>query len=195
MYTRIEIDTQKMATEVEQFLDKKKFDLVDYSYPAVLQNQRTPRPECYLPPLSEEYPETMKMSKQWLDFFDAIGGPINAAPEEPGDTTLEKMLEKYCPELAIEYTWLNQLVSEVLEKINKDTKFWETLRAAILPLYDKSREYDNWKERWNSLELIYDPTPLGVKTTQMWTNKKTGERTRGEVIRKTELPAGFVIKI
>ena len=184
-----------MAQELEKFLDRKKFDLVDYSYPAVIENDRTPRPECYPPPESKEFPELQKFCKQWLDFFDEIEQPILQAPEEPGDTTLDIMLEKYCPAMLVEYQRLNQLVTETEKAVNTDEKFWAEVRKVILPLYDRSKEAEAWTGRWRGIQLAYDPCPLTVTTTQMWTNKKTGERKRGEVVRETNIPAGFVMKL
>ena len=184
-----------MAQELEKFLDRKKFDLVDYSYPAEIIDDRTPRPEIYPPPESDEFPELKKLCKQWLDFFDEIEQPILKAPEDPGDTSLDIMLEKYCPEMVAEYQRLNQLVTETEKGVNTDEKFWEGVRAVILPLYDRSKQAEAWGNRWKAIQLVYDPCPLTVTTTQMWTNKKTGERKRGGVVRETNLPAGFVMKL
>ena len=154
-------------------------------------------PECYPPSNDpEEYPELAKLSQQWLDFFDEIEKPIQAIEEvQPGDITLDAMLSKHVPAMAPEYKRLNDLVDEVLNAVNSDKAFWDKLREVILPLYNKCKQEKEWQDRWNKILLIYDPCPLTVKTTQMWTNKKTGERKRGDVIRETELPPGFVMKI
>ena len=191
------VDIQKMADEIKHFLDSKKFDLVDYSYPTM---------ECYPPPNSEQYPETTKFAALWAAFFEEADKAFAHLdlPEEdhetdseeiPGKVTLEDMLKKYSPTLAEDIGQFDELTDKVAEAVNQDVAFWTQLREIILPLYEKSQYYEQWTQRWKAIDLSYDPTPLEVKTTRMWTDPKTNERIRGEILRSTVYPAGFVVKV
>lgn len=179
------VDTQKMAEEIKKFIQAKKFDCVDYGYTQI---------EIY-PPNSEDYPETRKFSAQWAEFFDNAEKALALCTEEPGEITFGEVLAKYSPNMDGDLEAFDEQTAAVASAVNSDAKFWEDLRGVVLPLYEKSPYYDEWKTRWKSVSISYDPTSLDVVTTQMWTNKKTGERTRGEKIRATEYPAGFIVKI
>ena len=181
-----EVDIAKMAAEIKTYLDSKKFDLVDYSYVEI---------ECY-PPNSEDFPETAKFSKQWQKFLDDADAVLNDVPEEPGETSFKDVLAKYSPNLLVGLEAFDSATNAVAAAVNEDKQYWKTLQEIVLPLYEKSQYYEQWKaERWKGISLSYDPTGLEVKTTQMWTNTRTGERIRGEELRTTEYPAGFVIKV
>lgn len=182
----INIDPKKVADEMKRYIESKKFDLIDYGYVNV---------ECY-PPNSDEYPETKKFAALWFDFFEDAEKALATVEDEPGQITFKDVLAKYSPSLADDLEVFDKKTNEVTAAINHDTVFWETLRSVVLPLYERSPHYNDWKEkRWKSVAVSYDPTPLEVRTTQMWTHKKTGERIRGDVLSKTEYPAGFVVKI
>lgn len=185
MLTRPSINTGKMADEIKEFVDKKKFDMIDYSLVNI---------EAY-PPNSDEYPETKKFSDQWAAFFEEAEKALADTEDEPGKITFSAVLEKHSPELAKSLAEFDNATAAVAAAVNSDSVFWEKLRGTVLPLYEKSTYYEQWKERWRSISIAYDPTPLQVVTTQMYTNKKTGERIRGDVLRTTEYPAGFTVKI
>lgn len=171
MKKKLEFSYEKAAEEVKKFLDEKKFDLVDYSYVNM---------EVYPPADSEEYPHISFLCKEWEEFFnkadrltqdDGSGFPDEEAKELE---TKAKKVEKI---------------------VNGDDVFWASLRDVIIPLYDRSPHFEAWKERWKSVSFLYDPVGMDVVTTQMWTNKETGERTRGDELRRTSYPPGFIIRI
>lgn len=184
--TKPTVDIEKVATEIKKFMDVKKFDSVDYSYTNI---------EVYPPPESDDYPEIKLFSKIWSDFFKEADKVLMDSAEEPGNVTFKEVLDKYSPELATALNDLDEITAKVAEAVNSDRKFWDNLREIVLPLYERNAYYEDWKKRWNSIALAYDPTPLEAKTTQMWTNKETGERIRGDVVSSTVYPAGFVVKI
>lgn len=187
MAVKPEVDIEKAATEMKAFIDAKKFDMVDYSYVNI---------EVYPPHDEEKYPELCKFSKQWSSFFDEAEKALESSTETPGDLTFTQILAKYSPDLAAGLELFDAKTAQVAAIVNADQQFWEKIRGIVLPLYEKSAYYEQWKDaRWKSVDISYDPTPLEVVTTQMWTNKKTGERIRGEKIRTSEYPAGFVVRI
>ncbi len=187
MSIKPEIDIEKAASEIKKFLESKKFDLVDYSYVNI---------EAYPPPNDHNYPELKKFSEQWAAFFEEADAVLNDVNEEPGQATFQEVLAKYSPTLGEDLALFDNMTSALADAVNSDKAFWNNLREIVLPLYEKSPYYEEWKNnRWKAISLSYDPTPLEVKTTQMWTNQETGERIRGEVVRTSEYPAGFVMKV
>lgn len=186
---RPDVDSRNAADEIKRFLDSKKFDLVDYSYVNI---------EAYPPPNDDDYPELKRFSAQWAAFFDEADKVLNNPDiiEEPGQSSFIEVLGKYSPTMAQDLAEFDDATSHVAELVNTDQEYWSNLRQIILPLYEKSPYYNEWKgNRWKAISLSYDPTPLEVRTTQMWTNKETGERIRGELLRTTEYPAGFILKV
>jgi len=183
----INIDIQRVAEEVKAYISKVKMDLIDYSLEEL---------EAYPPPDNPNYPEIKKLSLLWSDFFDDSDKAMVAVPDDKvGEGSFGDALSKVSPELEERLKELDRITEEVASTVNSDSAFWEELRAAVIPLYERSPDYEGWKERWKSIELAYDPCPLKATTTQMWTNKETGERTRGEVVSTTEYPQGFIVKI
>lgn len=187
MPTRPDINPEIVANEIKTYISDKKFDLVDYSYANI---------ETYPPPDCDNYPEIRKFCSQWAKFFDEAEAATVDATEEPGEVTFSEVLDKYSPDLADGLKAFDKATQSIEWLVNRDEKFWTELRGIVLPLYEKSPYYEQWKDaRWKTISLSYDPTPLEVKTTQMWTNQRTGERIRGEEIRSTEYPAGLVVKV
>jgi len=171
-------DMKKMAAEIKKYIESKKFDLVDYSYVEI---------ECYPPQDEKDFPETTKFSAQWQKFHDDCDAALNDVSEEPGEISYKEVLAKYSPELLRGLEEYDKATNAVAEIVNSDHEFWNKIRDIVLPLYEKSPYYKEWKDkRWRTISLSYDPIPLEVKTTQMWTNPRTGERIRGDELRKTE---------
>lgn len=182
-----DFDTKAMAEEIKKFVEAKKFDLVDYSYTEI---------ECYPPEDEKNYPETTKFASQWKQFLDDTDDALNEVEEEPGEVSFKEVLAKYNPSLLVGLEEFDKATNAVSEIVNADAEFWNKLREIVLPLYEKSPYYKEWREnRWRAISIAYDPTPLEVKTTQMWTNSRTGERIRGEELRTTSYPAGFIVKV
>lgn len=195
-----QVNAEKAALEVKDFLDKKKMDLVDYTYWNI---------EAYPNPESDEYPELKNFAKLWKDLFDELDKLV----DDDGNGFPNEIVKKYEAELA-----------KVVDLVNSDKEYWERIRKEVLPLYEppklpeemekkrseeaqketpqqkakretKEKVQKAWLNRWQKIEMFYDPVDFEVVTTQMMTNKKTGERTRGDVVRKTTYPQGFVVKI
>lgn len=53
----------------------------------------------------------------------------------------------------------------------------------------------NWQERWKTVEMFYDPIPMGVKTDKILRDPETNEEVRRESVSERVMPAGFVIKV
>jgi hypothetical protein len=186
---------EKAASEVKLFLDGKKFDLVDYGYVDI---------EAYPDPTSEEYSELKKMADEWYSFYNQTDKVVGAISEEmleemrksaSGGDVMTDILKNSAPDLAQLYEQLKADLASVAQAVTSDAKYWEELRKVIIPLYEKSPHYEAWKERWKGIELAYDPIGQETTTTKMFTNKVTGERTRGEVVRRTVRPEGFIVRI
>lgn len=168
---KIECDFKIAAEEVKKFLDSKKFDLIDYGYVDI---------ECYPPVDPKEYPHLCALRDEWEAMFDYA----DKVTQDDGSGFPEdraKCLEEKC--------------NKIGEIVNEDREYWDKLRAIVIPLYEKSPHFEDWKQRWQSIEFVYDPIGMDVTTTQMWTNKETGERIRGEVVRSTSYPAGFIVRV
>ena len=180
------IDVNKVADEIRAYLHEKRFDLVDYSLVEI---------ECYPPPKDSKYPAIKKLSKAWEDFFEDSDKALRGAPNKLMGTNFSEILGKYDKGLRGKFADLEETTNKVAEAVNSDREWWNKLRAEIVPLYDRSPHYDAWKKRWQKVRVIYDPVSMTVTTTKMQTNKKTGERIRGEVVRETDLPAGLVVKV
>lgn len=167
-----EVDVVAAANECQRFLDRRKFDLVDYSFINI---------ECYPPPTDSTTPELNKFAKLWEAVFDhadkvTIGNNGEGFPHELVKTFDVK-------------------TKEIEATVNSNQEYWDELRGIIMPLYAKSGYFEDWKKRWTKIELFYDPIGMDVTTTEMFTNKKSGERIRGELTRATNLPPGFVIRV
>lgn len=168
---KVELDFKIAAEEVKKYLDSKKFDLVDYGYVDI---------ECYPPVDPKDYPHIYALREE----FEAMFDHADAVTQDDGTGFPEERaaaLEEKCKQIG--------------ELVNADEVFWEKLRAVIIPLYEKSPHYAEWKTRWKSIDFVYDPIGMDVTTTQMWTNQDTGERIRGEVVRTTTYPAGFIVRV
>lgn len=167
-----DVDVAAAAAECKAYLEKKKFDLVDYSFVNI---------ECYPPPDSDEYPLLKSFAAKWTEVFDYA------------DRVVEDDAGTGFPHLLV--ADFETKTKEIEAAVNSDTEFWTALRSVVLPLYEKSKFYEEWKRRWNKIDLFYDPIGLEATTTEIFTNKETGERIRGDVKRTTRYDAGFVIRI
>lgn len=167
-----EVNIEAAVAELKKYLDEKKFDLVDYSLVNI---------ECYPPSDSDEYPELKSFAAQWTAAFDYAE---KVTVNDNGEGFPEDVIEKF-----------ETKTHEIMDALNSDTAYWTELRSIILPLYEKSKFFSDWKRRWQKAEVFYDPIGLEATTTEIFTNKKTGERIRGDVVRSTEYKPGFVIKI
>ena len=178
------IDEANLAEEVKRFINEKKMDLVDWGLMKI---------ECYPPPDSDDYPETRKLSTQWAAAFNHAEKVIDTEgfPED-----LMQEFEKAC--------------ARIMALINSDTEYWEKIREVVIPLYDRSKDYEKWKKRWKSVHKFwYYPESLTV-TTKRGTvrKKKAGLGQDGKPIwevverimeddpfRTTTYPAGLVVNI
>jgi len=171
------------ADEVKNFLDGKKFELVDWGYWSI---------ECYPDPDDKAMPALQDFARQWEEFFE-YAEPLTG---EDGKGFPQELSEEYEHELR-----------KIENAVNSDKEYWAKIQEEILPLYqppigvnlDEKPELKavlgKWQERWKGVSLHYDAMELEVKTTQMWTNKSTGKRRRGDVLSERLMPAGFVVKV
>jgi hypothetical protein len=166
-----EIDVVKAAGEVKAYLDRKKFDLVDWTYTAM---------ECYPDPHDPDTPELAKFAAMWEEFFDYADG-----------LQIDNDGKGFPNEIAKRYEDLQKTVEDA---VNADGDYWSRIRDEVLPLYvqPKSEKLASWRERWKSISLFYDPIGLEVTTTRVL---NTGLDRKRELVRKTNLPPGFVIKV
>jgi hypothetical protein len=152
----ISLDVEKIAKEIEYFIDLSKYDLINADQTDVV---------CF-PPGNDEanYPEIAKLSVQFKAVFDW-------AEEHQSDedqTELEATMD-------VVEDW----IVKIQEKINEDEKFWADLRAVVIPLYQpakfekkkdgkiemKEEGENEFADRWKSVRITYDPDTLTVKTT------------------------------
>lgn len=189
MIPKPEVDVEKAANELKEYLDAKKFDLVDYS---------SWRMQAWPDPYDDKYPELKSFARQWNEAFKYV------------DSVFE---EQGFPEQVIkEFEAATEMVADA---VNADKGFWAKIREAVIPLYENSKagentgfrtsvaNFDDWKERrWKFVKFFYYPESFQVKTTEGYAikNIKTGEvRKRvlyedGVITDKT-YPPGFVIDV
>ena len=170
------IDEAKVAEELKKFIDEKKMDLVDWGVVKI---------ECYPPPDSDDYPETRKFSAQWLAAFDY------------GEKVIDT--EGFPEDIIQEFEKTN---ARIQAAVNADTEYWAKLRETVIPLYDRSKDYDKWQQRWKAIHKFwFYPEPLTITTKRGTVRKK---KATGEVIerimedepfRTTTYPAGLVVNI
>lgn len=176
------IDTEKASQEVKNFIDRNKMNKIDWG---------TNEIEMYPHPCDESLPELSLFATQWEKFF-AYAETLTI--DEDGTGFPKESVSKF-----------EAVLKEIEDKVNNDKEYWDRIRSEVMPLYESPKGIEpnpktmavleKWKNRWKAVHLFYDVMDLRVRTTQMWTNKKTGERTRGDVISERDLPAGFVIKV
>jgi hypothetical protein len=165
------VDVQLAAEDVKTYILRDKFNQVDYDYKTI---------EMYPPPGDEELEELSYFAKQFssvFDFADEVTG-------KDGENFPEDLINKY-----------EDKISEVARLVNADKEFWAALREEVVPLYEKSDEYDYWKTRWVSISMFYDPVGMDVVVTKRFTNADTGKVVKREPVSKRSLPAGFAVKI
>lgn len=172
------VDIEKATSEVRTYIDSKKMDLIDWGYEKI---------ESYPDPDDDNLPELKRFAAMWNDFFSYA----DTVTEDDGKGFPHEVVERY-----------EAIVSQVEVAVNSDDDFWSRIRGEVLPLYlpPEGKKTDpvvakKWDDRWKKIKFFYDPVGMEVVTTQMWTNKATKERKRGDVIRKRKLPPGFVIRI
>jgi hypothetical protein len=173
---KLGIDVKAAAEEVKSRLDEKKFDLVDYSYANI---------DCWFEQEdydSGKYPQMTKIRDQWEAMFNYA----EEVTQDDGTGFPHEDVEAYEAEL-----------KEIERLVNTDKEYWEKIRAAVIPLYEKSPHYHMWQKRWKQVELFYDAVPMTVTVTKHMINKETGERKEGmsTVERERTIPAGVVIRV
>jgi hypothetical protein len=168
-----DVDAGKMADEVKSYIKKNKMNFIDYKGSDI---------QAYPPPDDPEYPELSKFAAQWAGFFDYADGVKEGFPEG----------------VVAVFEAKNQ---EVADAVNSDSQFWESLRGELLPLYERSKDYDKWKGRWRKIGFWYYPEAIPLATTMRWMamDKQTKELKRqvgkSELISHKILPPGFVVEI
>lgn len=165
------IDVVKAAEDVKTHIKKDKFNQVDYDYKTI---------EMYPPPGDEELEEITAFAARFsavFDFADSVTG-------KDGENFPDDLIKQYEAKMA-----------EIAGLVNADKAFWEELRAEVVPLYEKSAEYEYWKTRWASISIFYDPVGMDVVVTKRFTDANTGKVVKREPVSKRSLPAGLVIKI
>jgi len=196
----IGIDINATAEELKKFIDVNKFNLIDFGIEDL---------QCYPPPDdSKDYPHFKKLSSLYAEMQPEIDKVIEAIPDEDLPTEaddeeeggqkqrLANALREYAPELAQKVDSIEQSLEEIVASINADDAFWMKIREQVIPIYEKSPVYEEWKNRWRRIaEIVYDSCPLTAQTTVIWNNPETGERKRGDTISNNTQPAGFIVAI
>ncbi len=174
MPVKPEINLEAASIEVKNHLDDKKMNLIDYGYSRI---------ELWFDQKDLDggkFPEIAKFTAHWkalFDYSDRITDDVGGGFPNDEFVALETDLKK------------------IEDMVNNDAAYWTKLREEVIPLYDKSPNYEQWKKRWKSVELFYDPVGLDVTTTEIFTNKVTGEKTRGAEISRRNIPEGIVIRV
>lgn len=167
------VNAHKCAEEVKSYIYAEKFNHIDYGYSKI---------EMYPSPQDKSNPELYNFSQQWEDVFDWADKIVL----EDGSNFPNEEVSK-----------LETKAKEIEKIVNDDIVFWTKLRDEVIPIYERSKEYETvWKNRWKSIRFWYDPVGINVKTTKKIINKCTGQQIgESEVINSKELPPGFVISI
>jgi len=182
------IDVVRMAKEIKSFIDKNKFDHVDYDLKEI-EMYPDPRTDLRFPTLKKFFRwllwrppglvEFCKFCSQWeamFDYADKITQDDGTGFPKEDAKAFEDML------------------AEVEKEVNNDDEFWKKIKDEVLPIYSHSKD-ETWKKRWAKVHLFYDPVGITVTTHKKMVNKLTGEVTKRELVRQREIPAGIVVKI
>jgi hypothetical protein len=207
------IDTARAAAEVKALIDAKKMGLIDYTFVNI---------EVYPDPNDDGMPELKRFAAMWREFFDYADEVTQDDGKDFPDEVArryEEELAKVAQAVNSDEAWWTALREKVLPlyrkpeiEADKATREAAELKRQKMEELDaikhggvsrmrQEREMlnkllDAWQtKRWRSISMFYDPVGMDVTTTQMWTNPKTGERFRGDVLRNTGYPQGFVVKI
>ncbi len=185
-----DLDSELVSRDIKKYLDDNKMNMVDNKRATI---QVYPNPE------DPKYPNLTKFAKICSDIFDF------------GDVTFDQFLSP--DEL---FDCFEAKMRECQKNVNEDKEFWENIRTDVMPLYAPPEEFkdsEKWasrfatfkifsENRWQKMELKYDPEPLGVKVTHktsMAKNIKTGEIRDcvevDKVISDHIMPPGFMIDI
>ena len=92
---------------------------------------------------------------------------------------------------------MDKFEAELLEvgcNVNEDKEFWETLHGRVIPIYERAKDYEEWKKRWRSVILEYSSIGMEVKVNKVLRNAK-GEVVSREPFSTTSHPPGIVIRI
>lgn len=166
---RPDFDIQKAADEIKSFLEEKKMDLIDYGYWNI---------QAYPHPDDPRYPEFSKFARQWNEFFVFADSHF----DEEG--------------LPDEINEFEEATKKLAAAVNQDRVFWDKIRSAVIPLYERAPNATEWSTRWQNVNIYYYPEELTVTTTQRWRDKNTGALVdKKEVLSKKTYPAGFVVEI
>ena len=166
-----DVDIVKVAENVKAYINRDKLNQVDYDYKNI---------EMYPSPEDEELKEIAQFSAQFSAVFDFADSITGKKGENFPDGLVKQFEEK---------------IAEIAGLVNDDKAFWEELRAEVVPLYERSEEYEYWKTRWKSISLFYDPVGMDVVVTKRFTNAETGKVVKREPISKRSLPSGLAIKV
>lgn len=169
---RPQVDTARAAEEIKSYIDKVKLDHVDYGQPKI---EMHPNPE----EAPVNMPEVKSFMAQWEELFDKA----DKTTEEDGTGFPED-----------EVLLFEQKTNEIADLVNEDDGFWETLREEVIPLYDRSPEYETWKKHWKYIKIHYDPIPIRVVVTKKTPDPHTG-KIKEEVVSDRVIPPGFVVKV
>lgn len=151
----INLDVEKIAKEIEYFIDLSKYDLINADQTDVV---------CFPPGNDKDnYPEIAKLSVQFKAVFDWAEVHQDDQPKD-----LENAMDL-----------VEDCIVKIQEKINENEEFWAKIREVVIPLYQPAKfeknkegkiemkeEGDNdFADRWRSVRITYDPDTLTVKTT------------------------------
>jgi hypothetical protein len=166
------VDTKKSAEEVKAYIDREKMNFIDYGS-AVIQMYPHPRDEI------ESMPELCAFAAQWEEMFNYADGVTGRDGENfPHESA--KIFDDAVQAIAL--------------AVNTDREFWDKIREEVIPLYDRHPSYDQWKERWSSVKMNYDPVPINVRVTRKESTKE-GQTVKSEVVTDRNVPAGFVVDV
>lgn len=167
-----QVDVVRAAEEIKKYIDKVKLDHVDYGKPNI---EMHPNPED----TPVDMPEVESFVNQWEKLFDKA----DKVTEEDGAGFPEEEVRLF-----------EHKINEVSDLVNEDEEFWDALREEVIPLYDRSPEYETWKKHWKYIKINYDPIPIRVVVTKKTPDPSTG-KIKEEVVSDRVIPPGFVIKV
>lgn len=144
----------------------------------------------YRPPSGPSNQSVWDLSWAWAEMRDKVF----AGTDLPDKVATEPTDMKDMQYLLQRWDSLGEHASQVYVELRQEDMDADDFRLLCKNWFDRM-VLEKWQERWKGVEIHYDPVGLDVVTTQMWTNKATGERTRGDVLSSRKLPPGFIIRV
>lgn len=190
-----EFSAKEVAVEMKEFFIKNVYDLVDYNIANI---------QCLIVP-DKKMKATIWAANRWVKWWDKSSEALGEISEAELDVVFKEakdkgedphvvIMKKYIPKLYEEKVKYDEFDQEITNIINNDESLWNQIRQTVIPLYEKSQYFEQWKTRWKKVSLKFDPVEMTAKTTKLMKNQKD-EIVSSEIFRLENYPEGYFLEV